>query len=71
MSHLEYSLRKITGLLNRQHIPYMLIGGIANIYWGRSRLTQDLDITILCQEEKYFKLLPENPINFLKQPRVL
>lgn len=81
MSHLEYSLRKITGLLNRQHIPYMLIGGIANMYWGRSRLTQDLDITILCQEEKlpqlvetiekHFKLLPEDPIAFLKQTRVL
>ena len=70
MNALEQSLKQITGFLKRQHIPYMIIGGIANMHWGRARLTQDLDLTIICKEEKIpdfiekldkeFKLLPDN-----------
>lgn len=81
MNALEHSLKQITGFLKRQRIPYMIIGGIANMFWGRVRLTQDLDITILCKEEGIpalikkisndFKLLPENPFSFLQQTRVL
>jgi len=59
----------------------MIIGGISNMYWGRARLTQDLDLTIMCKEEKIpdfieklgkeFKLLPDNPLAFLQKTRVL
>jgi predicted nucleotidyltransferase len=81
MNVLEQSLRQITAFLRREQIPYMLIGGMANMVWGKSRLTQDLDISLLCRDEnipvfieklnKKFKILPADPVSFLKQTGVL
>lgn len=81
MSVLEQSLKQVTVFLKREHIPYMIIGGIANMFWGRVRLTQDLDLTLLCKEEnipfliekikKKFKLTPIDPVSFVKKTRVL
>ncbi len=81
MNTLERSLRQITSFLVKERIPYMVIGGIANMLWGKTRLTQDVDITILCQEEEIpkfleklaniFQLLPADPFSFVQQTRVL
>lgn len=81
MNVLEQSLKKVTVFLKREHIPYMLIGGMANIVWGRARLTHDLDLSLLCEDEnipgfieklkRKFKLLPADPASFLKQTGVL
>jgi len=59
----------------------MLIGGMANMVWGRARLTYDLDLSLLCKDEnipgfieklkRKFKLLPADPASFLKQTGVL
>lgn len=81
MNVLEQSLRQVTAFLKRERIPYMLIGGMANMVWGKSRLTQDLDLSLLCRNEKIpvfieklkrkFKILPADPASFLKQTGVL
>lgn len=81
MNILEQSLKQVTAFLKREHIPYMLIGGMANMVWGKPRLTQDLDLCLLCRDEntpgfieklkKKFKLLPADPASFLKQTGVL
>ncbi len=81
MNVLERSLQQVKVFLEREHIPYMVIGGMANLVWGKARLTQDLDLSLLCKEEnipafiekinKKFKLLPADPTSFLEQTRVL
>ncbi|MBN2400580.1 MAG: hypothetical protein JXI33_09620 [Candidatus Aminicenantes bacterium] len=59
----------------------MVIGGMANAIWGEPRATLDIDITIWVEDEKIqnliqsltpvFKLLPENPREFISKNRVL
>ncbi len=81
MNTMEQSLKRITIFLEKEHVPYMIIGGIATIVWGRARLTQDLDITIFCKEEDIhiliekltvsFKVLPKDPFSFITKTRVL
>ncbi|AGL00356.1 hypothetical protein Desgi_0804 [Desulfoscipio gibsoniae DSM 7213] len=34
MNVLEHSLRQVNTFLKRERIPYMTIGGIANMIWG-------------------------------------
>ena len=43
---LEKTLLKITRILAKGKIPYMLIGGYAMVIHGFPRLTQDLDISL-------------------------
>ncbi|MGI9861134.1 nucleotidyltransferase [Moorella naiadis] len=81
MDALERGLKQVTSFLQRERIPYMFIGGIANLIWGEPRLTQDLDVTILCQEAKIpelitklmndFSILPTDPLAFIQQTGVL
>lgn len=40
----EAALVDLAGFLDQAKIPYMVIGGFANLRWGRPRLTQDLEI---------------------------
>lgn len=59
----------------------MVIGGMANAVWGEPRATLDIDITIWIEDAKIntliqslaqdFKLLPENPSEFISKTRVL
>lgn len=42
----EKILIKITTTLSKLKIPYMIVGGIAAIFYGRPRFTHDLDIII-------------------------
>lgn len=46
MTSLETTLVRLATLLESHGTPYMVIGGFANLQWGRPRLTQDLDITV-------------------------
>lgn len=59
----------------------MVIGGMANAVWGEPRATLDIDITIWIEDARInrliqslaqvFRLLPENPGEFISQTRVL
>ncbi len=81
MNVLDRSLKAITAFLKKEHVPYMVIGGMSNMVWGRARLTRDIDITIYCKELDIldlikklidrFKVLPEEPYSFIQQTRVL
>jgi len=39
-------LKKISVALDKQHVPYMVIGGQAVLLYGEPRLTKDIDITL-------------------------
>lgn len=81
MTPLETALVEITSFLKGKKIPYMVIGGIANIFWGIPRATVDIDITVMVPDEnienfvsqirKKFRLLVSNPAAFIKKTRVL
>lgn len=81
MIMLDRTLKEITTFLKKERVQYMVIGGIANMSWGKTRLTQDIDITILCKEKDIldlikklidrFKVLPDDPYSFVQQTRVL
>ncbi len=43
---LEKGLLEIVSFLEDAAIPYMIIGGFANLAWGVPRTTQDVDITV-------------------------
>lgn len=81
MTLLEKALHAVVLELDAARIPYMVIGGIANLVWGVPRATFDIDVTVwvepaaeaaavarLCQA---FKPLAKNPRAFLEETRVL
>lgn len=71
----------VVGVLTRAELPYMVIGGLANLVWGEPRTTTDIDITVDVHEfglTQFSKLvaeigepLPENPIAFAERTRVM
>ncbi|MFA6316514.1 MAG: hypothetical protein WC943_03775, partial [Elusimicrobiota bacterium] len=81
MTSLEKGLRGIASFLEAKRIPYMVIGGIANLVWGVPRSTLDIDVTIWAPENDLpgivralasaFKALPEDPDSFAADTRVL
>jgi len=81
MKSLESALLAICRFLKQKNIPYMVIGGMANAVWGEPRATLDIDITIWVEDAKIedvieslrpvFKVLPENPGEFIFKTRVL
>jgi hypothetical protein len=46
MNGIETALVRLSAFLEAAGVPYMVIGGIANLRWGRPRLTQELDVTV-------------------------
>lgn len=66
---------------NRRRWPFCFIGGLAVLRWGENRMTQDIDICLLCgygNEEKFIRLLSEHfrsrlsdPVSFAMKNRVL
>ncbi|HEX9824081.1 MAG TPA: nucleotidyltransferase [Actinomycetota bacterium] len=46
MTGLKAALGRTVEVLRSEHIPYMVIGGIANLVWGEARTTTDLDLTV-------------------------
>lgn len=81
MNSLEAAVVDLAGFLDDQRIPYMVFGGIAALQWGRPRLTEDVDIKIVVARSGWpafvdsvgarFKPMPEQPLAFLEQTRVL
>jgi len=81
MSEWEKSLEEIVRHLNKCNLPYMVVGGIANIIWGLPRNTVDIDITIWVEEENLeetvrvitdkFKTNLEKPLDFARKNRVI
>ena len=79
---IEELLKKFADRLDRNQIPYMIIGGQAVLLYGTPRLTRDIDITVgvdadqvdlmvtTCRELG-LKILPENPDEFARQTNVL
>lgn len=81
MNDLDRTLASLARFLEEQRIGYMVIGGYANLKWGRSRLTQDIDVTVSIPESRRndfletvsrrFEILVENPETFLREMHVL
>ena len=79
---IETLIRKIAEQLDKENIPYMIIGGQAVLIYGRPRLTRDIDITLGIDTDKFsfiekvcnnlkLRLLVENPENFAGKTKVL
>lgn len=81
MTSIEKALIEIASFCSDRKIPYMVIGGIANIFWGSPRATLDIDVTVMVQDERIdsivddasrtFEVLVGNPRDFIKETRVL
>lgn len=52
----RHLLVKISRLLKRLKIPYLVTGGIAVLVWGRPRFTADIDIVVEFEEKDIEKL---------------
>ena len=50
-------ISRIAKELNKEKIPYMIIGGHAVILYGEPRLTRDIDITLGVSNERLPELL--------------
>lgn len=55
-ARLHRDLHQIVRFLIKQRIPYLLIGGLALSFWGRPRMTLDLDFLIEIDEAGLEKL---------------
>lgn len=55
------ALKTLCNYLNEKQIPYVIVGGISVIAWGRSRTTEDIDIII-----DHLKLNVEDFVSYLK-----
>lgn len=81
MTALETALRAVTDELDSAGIPYMVIGGVANLVWGVPRATLDADLTAWVEPAaeakavrrlcKAFKAVPKAPLAFMEETRVL
>jgi len=78
----EKLIKRIAFQLDREKIPYMIIGGQAVLLYGTPRLTRDIDITLGVDTDKFLlvkkvckklrlKLLPKKPENFVRDTKVL
>jgi len=78
---LERTLIQVVRFLDDNGVPYMVIGGIANLVWGVPRATIDVDISVWVDEDhlqllvpsiaKEFEVLVDDPVDFVNQTRVL
>jgi predicted nucleotidyltransferase len=78
---IERLISRIAQHLDKDKIPYMIIGGQAVLLYGTPRLTRDIDITLGIDTDKLLlikricrrlrlKILPENPEDFVRQTSV-
>lgn len=79
---LKELIKNVAKKLKENGIDYMIIGGQALLIYGEPRLTRDIDITLGITPERYkdieelakdlsLKMLPEDPLDFLKKTMVL
>ena len=59
MTSLEQTLVAVARFLRTKKIPYMVIGGAANLFWGVPRTTLDVDVTVQVQEDRLSALVDE------------
>jgi hypothetical protein len=81
MTNQEDALAGITSFLERNEVPYMVIGGIANLIWGEPRATLDVDVTVLVPPDRTegfiqsvrrdYTVLVDDPSTFVRDTRVL
>lgn len=81
MSPLEEAVHEVARLLESRRVPYMVIGGVANLVWGVPRSTGDVDVTLWVEEEaregfvrdvaSELEVLVEDPVAFVERTRVL
>lgn len=81
MSTLEKSLIYLAHYLDAKKIPYMIIGGVANLFWGIPRTTLDIDVTAQVAHDavqnliqaigKQFRFRVKNPVAFAAKTNVL
>ncbi|MFN2544654.1 MAG: nucleotidyltransferase [Actinomycetota bacterium] len=45
-------LKDVIGSLEREDIPFLVIGGVASAVWGRPRYTQDIDVLVRTHDAK-------------------
>lgn len=79
---IENLIKKIALYLDKDAIPYMIIGGQAVLLYGTPRLTRDIDITLGIDTDKFgliekvcnkidLKILPKDPEPFARETKVL
>lgn len=79
---IEKLIKKVAFHLDKDKIPYMIVGGQAVLLYGTPRLTRDIDITLGIDADKLFliekickrlrlKILTKNPEDFVRQTKVL
>ena len=79
---IEELIQKIAQRLDKEQLPYMIIGGQAVLLYGTPRLTRDIDITLGVDTDKFslieticrklgLKILPESPEDFARETKVL
>jgi predicted nucleotidyltransferase len=78
---LTKALQHLKGFLEKEGIPYMIIGGVANAVWGRPRATYDVDLKVILGERsiaefgehvgQYFRLRRDDAISFAQRVYVL
>lgn len=81
MPELDDALTTLAAWLEREHVPYMVIGGFAVTVWGEPRFTRDLDVTVSVPAEQLrptierlcsqFTCLVTDPQKFVTDTRVL
>jgi len=52
----RHLLVKITAILDKLAIPYLITGGMAVLVWGRPRFTADVDVVVELKEENLLDL---------------
>lgn len=78
----EDLLARLGSALDRQSIPYMIIGGQAVLLYGEPRLTRDIDVTVGIGTDRMgtllavvaglsLKAIPENVEDFVSRTMVL
>lgn len=75
-------LKRIARELDREGVPYMIIGGQAVLVYGEPRFTRDIDITVALTPDSLQKvvrvvrksgleILTDNPEKFVREARIL
>jgi predicted nucleotidyltransferase len=60
LSGLEETLRRIVSFLEERGVDYMLIGGYALPFYGRVRVTLDIDVAVAIPNEEDFQAFCED-----------
>jgi len=81
MSRLVAVLVALARRLSTQDVPYAVIGGFANLQWGRPRVTEDLDVSVSLDETALpeflaalapeFRARPADPVAFARETAVV